>query len=282
MTPDSTLTHTKTFTKTCTKLHDAADRLIHAAATRIPCDPIRDLVGSTDVATGYAVQRLVTEESLARGRHVVGHKIGLTSAAVQRQLGVDQPDSGILYADMRFESGAVIPTARLIQPKVEAEIAFILAEDLDGDLSAERVRAAAGHAVAAIEIIDSRVRDWSISIVDTIADNGSSALFVLGTTPIPVGAVDFATLHMTLTEDGRRVSSGTGSDCMGDPLAALAWLAKVSRDNGTPLRAGHIVLSGALGPMVPVSPGCTYIVDIDEIGSAAAVFAPVPLCRRAV
>jgi 2-keto-4-pentenoate hydratase len=271
MTPDLTLTDTT--------LHDAADRLIHAAATRIPCDPIRDLVGGNDIATGYAVQRLVTEESLARGRRIVGHKIGLTSAAVQRQLGVDQPDSGVLYADMRFESGAVIPTTRLIQPKAEAEIAFILAEDLDGDLSAAGVRAAAGHAVAAIEIVDSRVRDWSISIVDTIADNGSSALFVLGTTPIPVGAMDFPALHMTLTEDGRQVSSGTGSDCMGDPLAALAWLAKVSRDNGTPLRAGHIVLSGALGPMVPVSPGCTYIAEIDEIGSAAAVFAPASLGR---
>lgn len=274
MTPDLTLAHTK--------LHDAADRLIRAAATRTPCNPIRDLVGGNDVATGYAVQRLVTEESLARGRHIVGHKIGLTSVAVQRQLGVDQPDSGILYADMRFESGAVIPTARLIQPKVEAEIAFILDEDLDGNLSAERVRAAAGHAVAAIEIVDSRVRDWSISIVDTIADNGSAALFVLGATPVRVGAVDFPALHMTLTEDGRRVSSGTGADCMGDPLAALAWLAKVSRDNGTPLRAGHIVLSGALGPMVPVSPGSTYIVEIGEIGSAAAIFASAPLNRKAV
>ncbi|OPX10660.1 2-keto-4-pentenoate hydratase [Mycobacterium sp. AT1] len=255
-----------------TLLRDAADRLIGAAASGIQCDPIRDLVGGTDIATGYAIQRLLTETSLAQGRRVVGHKIGLTSPAVQRQLGVDQPDSGVLYADMDVSGFPSIPTAKLLQPKIEAEVGFILAEDLDGELTADRVRAAAGQAVAALEIVDSRIKDWSISIVDTVADNGSSALFVLGENPVPVGELDFASLRMTLTEDGQKVSEGDGAACLGDPLTALAWLARTARANGTPLLAGHIVLSGALGPMVPVVPGRTYVAVIDELGTATASF----------
>jgi 2-keto-4-pentenoate hydratase len=251
---------------------EAADRLLHAAATGVQCAPIRDLVGSEDVAAGSAVQRLITDESLTRGRRIVGHKIGLTSPAVQQQLGVDQPDSGILYADMRVASGATIPMAGLLQPKIEAEVGYILAEDLDGDLSGDRVRAAVGQSFAALEIVDSRVQDWSISIVDTIADNGSSALFVLGMTPTALGELDFPSLQMTLTEDGRQVSSGSGAACLGDPLTALAWLARTTRDNGTPLMAGHIVLSGALGPMVPINPGATYTAEIDQLGSVTVTF----------
>jgi 2-keto-4-pentenoate hydratase len=133
-----------------------------------------------DDNAAYAVQRLITEDSLARGRLIVGHKIGLPSPAVQLQLGVEQPDSGVLFADIQVATRATVATDTLLQPKIEAEIAFILAEDLDGDLSESRLRGAAGVAVPAIEIVDSRVRDWSISIVDTIADNGSSALFVPG------------------------------------------------------------------------------------------------------
>jgi 2-keto-4-pentenoate hydratase len=126
-------------TLTRTGLRAGADRLIAAAAAPLQCDPVRDLLGAADVVSAYAVQRLLTEDSLRRGRGIVGHKIGLTSPAVQRQLGVDQPDSGVLFADMRVASGATVATDTLLQPKVEAEIAFILAEDLDGDLSASRI-----------------------------------------------------------------------------------------------------------------------------------------------
>lgn len=255
-----------------TCLRAAADRLIAAAAAPRQCEPVRDILGETDIAAAYAVQRLLTEESLARGRRIVGHKVGLTSPAVQRQLGVDQPDSGVLFADMQVAPGATVPTDTLLQPKIEAEIAFVLAEDLDGDLSESRIRAAAVIAVPALEIVDSRVRDWSISIVDTIADNGSSALFVLGSGAASATDLDFTSRTMRLTQDGEPVSNGRGSDCLGSPLNALGWLARTARDNGSPLRAGHIVLSGALGPMVPVRPGSTYVAEIDEIGSVDVAF----------
>jgi 2-keto-4-pentenoate hydratase len=260
-------------TRTTTSLREAADRLIAAADAPQQCDPVRDILGETDIESAYSVQRLLTENSLTRGRRIVGHKIGLTSPAVQRQLGVDQPDSGVLFADMAVTNDATVPTSRLLQPKVEAEIAFVLAEDLDGDLSEARVRAAAAVAVPAIEIVDSRVRDWSISIVDTIADNGSSALFVLGSEMVAVADLDLASCTMQVTEDDVEVSTGRGSDCLGGPLNALQWLARTAQQNGAPLRAGHIVLSGALGPMVPVRPGSRYAAQIDGIGSVAVSFA---------
>jgi 2-keto-4-pentenoate hydratase len=260
-------------TLTTTTLRQAADRLIAAADTPRQCEPVRDILGDTDIAAAYSVQQLLTDDSLARGRRVVGHKIGLTSPAVQRQLGVDQPDSGVLFADMQVPTGATVEPGKLLAPKVEAEIAFILAEDLDGDLSESRLRAAAGVAVAAIEIVDSRVRDWSISIVDTIADNGSSALFVLGSEVVAAADLDFGSRAMRLSQDGVVVSTGTGSDCLGSPLNALRWLAGTAQRNGSPLRAGHIVLSGALGPMVPARPGSTYAAEIDGIGTVEITFA---------
>jgi 2-keto-4-pentenoate hydratase len=262
-------------TLTTLGLRAAADRLIAAAAAPGQCNPVRDILGDNDIASAYAVQRLLTDHSLAQGRRIIGHKIGLTSAAVQRQLGVDQPDSGVLFADMRVANGATVAMRTLLQPKVEAEIAFILAEDLDGDLSESRIRAAAGIAVPAIEIVDSRVRDWSISIVDTIADNGSSALFVLGSDVAAAADLDFVSGTMQLTQDGTVVSTGRGSDCLGSPLNALRWLARTAQENGSPLRAGHTVLSGALGPMVPVRPGSTYAAQIDEIGSVEVSFVEV-------
>ena len=259
-------------TLTATGIRTAADRLIAAAATPEQCDPVRNILGDTDIDAAYAVQVLITRDAVERGRRVVGHKIGLTSPAVQRQLGVDQPDSGILFADMAIDNGATVDTGRLLQPKVEAEIAFILSADLDGDLSPETVRRAAGLAVPALEIVDSRIRDWSISIVDTIADNGSSALYVLGAPAVDAMKTDLVSCTMRMTEDGCQVSAGRGSDCLGSPFAALQWLARTAQDNGTPLRAGHIVLSGALGPMVTARPGSTYRAVIDPIGSVQDSF----------
>jgi 2-keto-4-pentenoate hydratase len=255
-------------------VQEAARRLISAADRRKQCGPVRDTLGDNDVEAAYAVQRLITEDSLRRGRIIVGHKIGLTSLAVQRQLGVDQPDSGVLFADMQIPHGGTVAAGRLLQPKVEAELAFILTHDLDGDITDERIRQAAASAVAAIEIVDSRVQDWSISIVDTIADNGSSALFTLGQTQVETADFDVASCAMQMTEDGNPVSAGRGADCLGSPLMALGWLARTARDNGTPLRAGHIVLSGALGPMVPVRPGSTYRATIGGVGCVEVSFEP--------
>lgn len=258
---------------TQTQLREAAGRLLAAEAAPKQCAPVREIIGDTDIPAAYAVQNLITADSLRRGRIVVGHKIGLTSPAVQKQLGVDQPDSGVLFEDMRIANGGIVTSGRLLQPKVEAEIAFILSEDLDEDISDEAVRRAAGTAYPAIEIVDSRIEDWKISIVDTVADNGSSALFVLGDSSVPAEGFDFVSPTMQLTEDGVEVSSGNGAACLGSPLIALQWLARTSRDNGAPLRAGHIVLSGALGPMVPAKSGSTYRTSIEGIGSVEVSFA---------
>lgn len=252
---------------------EAADRLLAAYASREPIDPLVQTYPDIAVEDSYDIQLRQIQARLDAGAVVRGHKVGLTSAAMQRQLGVDQPDSGVLFDDMRVAHRACVGMDGLLQPRVEAEIAFILSADLDDDLSERAIRLAAGVAVPAIEIVDSRVRDWSISIVDTVADNGSSALFVLGEPAVPAADIDFVSRTMSMTEDGATVSQGRGADCLGSPLLALQWLARTARDNGSPLRAGHIVLSGALGPMVAVRPGSNYVATIDGIGSAEVSFA---------
>jgi 2-keto-4-pentenoate hydratase len=219
---------------------------------------VRDLIGASDVRAAYAVQHEVTQARLADGARIVGRKIGLTSPAVQQQLGVNQPDFGVLFDDMEVTDGARAPMGRLLQPKVEAEIAFVLGSDLDDDVSPTAVRAAVDHAVVALEIVDSRISGWDITITDTVADNASSGLFVLGPARLRLGAFEPLRTTVTLAVQGRVVSTGSGDACLGDPLNALGWLAETVRDLGDPLRAGQVVLSGALGPMVPVSAG-TYV-----------------------
>jgi 2-keto-4-pentenoate hydratase len=259
----------------------AAHRLRQAAATRTPCPPIRDLLTEQrlelglpgEIAFGYGVQRRLTEASTAEGRRIVGSKIGLTSEAVQRQLKVDQPDFGVLFADMARDEAQPIDVGELLQPRIEAEVAFTLGADLDGEeLDLDVVRGAVRTAVAALEIVDSRIADWDIRLVDTIADNASCGLYVLGADPRPLAGLDLPAARMRMTAGGDVVSEGSGAACLGDPLEALLWLARVARGNGVPLRAGDVVLSGALGPMVPVWPGTTYTAEIDGLGSVRASF----------
>jgi 2-keto-4-pentenoate hydratase len=252
---------------------EAVRRLGEAARTSTPCRPVRDLIGADDVAAGYAVQEQLADRRRAAGARVVGHKIGLTSPAVQRQLGVDQPDFGLLFDDMDMSAYDVVPLAGLLQPRVEAEVAFVLGADLDtDDLTPERVRAAVDHAVAALEIVDSRIAGWDITIADTIADNASSGRFVLGREPIRLTDAEPVDAVMTMTAGGEVVSEGTGAACLGDPLAALGWLARTARQYGRPLRAGHVVLSGALGPMVPVRPDSSVVAVISGFGTVATRF----------
>jgi 2-keto-4-pentenoate hydratase len=253
-------------------LDSAADRLQEAAETGTPCRPVRDQL-PVDLEAGYAVQQILTARALFAGREIVGRKIGLTNPRVQRQLGVDQPDLGVLFEDMAVADGATVDVDRLLQPRIEAEIAMVLGEDLGrDDLSPERVRAAVDSVVVALEIVDSRIAGWDISIVDTVADNASSGLFVLGGAAVPLGALDLSQVRMSMREEDQEVSTGTGADCLGDPLTALTWLAVAARDLGAPLRAGDVVLSGALGPMVPVRPGATYVADVTGLGSVTVHF----------
>jgi len=204
---------------------------------------------------------------------LVGRKIGATSTAVQTQLGVDQPDYGMLFADMAFADGERISTASLLQPRAEGEVAFCLGRDLGGEaLTVSDVIRAVDHALPALEIVDSRIRDWDIGIVDTIADNASSGLFVLGTRPHTLGELDLPRLEMTIERTGEQISAGTGAACLGNPLVALLWLARKMVEVGRPLAAGDLVLSGALGPLASVHPGDVLDVHVTGLGSLRAAF----------
>lgn len=264
---------TDTSTSATTAVSEAVVRLESATATSTPCPPVRDLLGATDMDLAYQVQRQLAEHRIRGGARVVGRKIGLTSEAVQKQLGVDSPDFGILFDDMRRTGDEAIDTDTLLQPKIEAEIAFVLSEDLDGeDFSPERIRAAIEYATAALEIVDSRIDGWDITIVDTIADNGSSALFVLGDERLGLDDFDPVAVDMTMRINGNTVSQGTGAACLGDPLVAVAWLARTAASQGQPLLAGQIILSGALGPMAPVAAGDHVTADIAPFGRITATF----------
>ena len=233
--------------------------------------PVKDRLA--DVNAAYAVQDAITKRDLADGRRIVGRKIGLTSRAVQTQLGVSEPDYGVLVADMNRDPGEPIPVTSLIAPKIEAEIAFVMGRDLDLEVPAlHEVIRAVDFALPALEIVDSRIADWKISIIDTIADNASSGLFVLGGTPRRLSGEDLAMAGMVLEANGDPVSFGAGAACLGHPLNALRWLARRLTELGQPLRAGDVVLSGALGPMVPVRAGQTYEARINGVGSVRASF----------
>jgi len=251
----------------------AAARLQQAAESHLPCAPVRDLIGSDDVAAAYAVQSLVIAGRVASGSRVVGRKIGLTSPAVQQWLGVDTPDFGVLLDDMEYGEADTVPMDRLLQPRAEAEIAFVLAADLaEGPFTADSVRSAVDHARAAIEIVDSRVTEWDIRLGDTVADNASSGLYVLGAERRTLDELEPVAVEMVMTCDGEVVSTGTGAACLGDPLNALAWLASAALEYGEPLRAGQVILSGALGPVHPVPPGAEVRAEITGLGSVTARF----------
>lgn len=236
--------------------------------------PLRDGLASDDAAGAYAVQAINTEVWLAKGRRRVGCKIGLTSAAVQAQLGVDQPDYGVLFDDMAIADGGFLDPARTIQPKVEAEVALILGRDVDDPAATpEAVLAAADCAMAALEIVDSRIADWKISFADTVADNGSSAFFVLSDRRHRLAGLDLYTCGMAMEINGQLRSLGAGAACLGHPLNAAAWLARVMAAQGTPMRAGDIVLTGALGPMVALTPGDQVRAQIGGLGACTFTFA---------
>ena len=252
---------------------DAAAALRQAAESHSFIAPLRERYPQLDAAGAYAVQRINTEHRVAAGARIVGSKIGLTSPAVQRQLGVDQPDFGMLFDDMGHGEGLAIPMAGLHQPKIEAEVAFVLARDLDMERpSLVDVIRAIDFALPALEIVGSRIRDWNIQLVDTVADNASSSAYVIGSTPRSLRELNLRDCRMDMHCGEELASSGTGSACLGHPLNAVVWLARTMVKNGVPLKAGHLVLSGALGPMATVQAGKTYIASIEGLGSVCATF----------
>lgn len=255
-------------------IRQAADILFEAHETGVACDPVKSLLEGASIETAYAVQKCNTDRWMMAGRRVVGKKIGLTAKTIQAQLKVDQPDYGVLYADMDVPDGEPIDISRVLQPRVEAEVAFVMAEDLDEErLTTADVISAIDYAVAAIEVVGSRVRDWKISILDTVADNASSGLYVIGQDPRPLGSFDMRLCGMVMERSGEPVSVGAGAACLGSPINATLWLARTMARIGNPLRKGDLVLSGALGPMIPARPGDVFEARINGLGSVRAAFA---------
>lgn len=240
-----------------------AASLAAARRTRVPLSPITDTHPGFDVRSAYAVQEINTKQRLAAGERIVGRKIGLTSPAVQAQLGVNEPDYGMLFDVDDVSDDRIIAMASLMQPKVEAEIAFVLDRPIsDPDATLEEIGAAIGYAVAAVEIVDSAIADWRIKLADTVADNASGAKFVLGRDRKKLSAIDLHLGGMEMRLHGRQVSVGVAAACLGNPLNATLWLARKMIEVGRPLEAGDIVLSGALGPMVNVSAGDVFDVYV--------------------
>jgi 2-keto-4-pentenoate hydratase len=258
----------------------AVERLANAQETGVPCAPVRDLIGTDDLAAAYAVQQGLVQARLATGATVVGRKIGATSKAVQDQLGVDQPDFGYLLDEMDVsdaarEGGGPISMRTLLQPRVEAEVAFRLGRDIDvpeDQITLDLVRDAVDVALPALEIVDSRIADWQIKFTDTVADCASSGLFVVGTDAKPLDEVEPVDVVMSLTINGEERSAGNGAACLGDPLEALRWLAVQAARFGDPLRAGHLILSGALGPFVPFAAGDRVEASISGFDTLSVVF----------
>jgi len=255
------------------QVQQAADLIWEAHQRGEPCAPVRDLIGATDIERAYAVQKINTDRWLVRGRRAVGRKIGLTSAAVQKQLGVDQPDFGMLFADMCLCDGEEVAPGRVLQPKVEAEIALVLERSLPHEQNtvADILRATA-YALPSIEIVGSRIANWDIRLADTIADNASSGLFVLGSRPVKLSEFDVMGCGMVMEKRGEQVSVGAGAACLGNPLRAAVWLADTMARLGSPLQAGDIVLTGALGPMAVARPGDVFEASIEGLGSVRAAF----------
>lgn len=251
-------------------IQQAAEALAQARASRRAIPPVSQTYGITGLDAAYTVAEFNTRMRLESGRRIVGLKVGLTSKAVQQQLGVDQPDFGILLDDMEYLNGAEVPMARLVQPKLEAEVAFVVGRDVEGAAPTyAEFLACVSHALPAIEIVDSAIADWKITLVDTVADNASSGLYVLGDQPIEVGQLSLGAIGMEMKKNGQTVSIGSGAACLGHPLRAAYWLARTMAARGHGLKRGQVILSGALGPMQPVAAGDLVTASIGALGEVS-------------
>jgi 2-oxopent-4-enoate hydratase len=256
-----------------TRLADLAAALRAAEDSREPIAPLTEEVAGLTVADAYRIQQINVHRRKEEGGLIRGRKVGLTSLAMQQQLGVDEPDFGAIFDHMVIEEGDPIPVSELIQPRIEAEIAFLMESELKGPGvgSADALRAVAG-ALPALEIIDSRVADWKIKLPDTIADNASSARLVCGGRLTPVDELDLRTIGMVLTVDGAVAATGAGAAVLGNPIRCVAWLANKLGEFGVPLRAGDIVLAGALHAAVPVAAGVSVHAEFAELGGVTTRF----------
>ena len=242
--------------------------LREADETKKTIAPVSEQIGKDNIEMAYEIQNINTQIRVNNGARLVGKKIGLTSFEVQKQLGVDQPDYGILFHDREILNGQSVSYSELCQPKAEAEIAFVLDKTLDQrDMTIVDVMKAIDFALPAIEIAGSRIADWKIKLVDTIADNASASHFILGSQPVKLHEFDNVGCKMEMLVNDELVSSGIGANCLGSPLNACLWLANQMLSLGNPLRKGEIILSGALGKFVDIKAGDKIQASIEGLGT---------------
>jgi 2-keto-4-pentenoate hydratase len=250
-------------TDVATKAH----ALYEARRTRVPIPPFTDAEPGLDVDDGYAIQKELVKLLLADGDRIVGHKVGLTAAPMQRALGIDSPDYGPVLASTVYRNGDAIPLDAFVSPKVEAEIVFVLGERLAGPgVTVTQARAAIAGAVAGMEIIDSRIVDWRIKLADTVADLASNGAIATSSRIVPLGDLDARLIGMALTRNGELVDTGAGAAALGDPVAVVAWLANTLGEHGVAMEPGHLILTGALHAAVPLTPGDVFRAEFDRLG----------------
>ncbi|MGH9038565.1 MAG: 2-keto-4-pentenoate hydratase [Acidimicrobiia bacterium] len=247
-----------------------AENLYKAARTRTPIPPLTDTDPDMTVADAYAIQSELVEMQLADGDEIVGYKLGLTSEPMQKLLGVDEPDFAPIFASGLVDDGGSVEVDQFIQVKAEAEIALVLNRSLTGPgVSLEDAARAVGGAMAAIELVDSRIEDWKIKLPDTIADLASSGAVVLSSRLVPVDDFDVRLVGMVVTKNGQLMGTGAGAAALGNPVAAVAWLANTLAPYGVTLEAGRFVMTGALHAAFPAQPGDVVRADYDRLGTVS-------------
>ncbi|MEU2657746.1 2-keto-4-pentenoate hydratase [Streptomyces sp. NPDC007325] len=252
--------------------HEAAELLRSAELGVSPIAPLSEAYPGIDTEDAYEIQLVNIRRRLAAGAEVRGHKVGLSSPVMQRMMGVDEPDYGHLLHDMELTPGVPVPVARYCHPRVEVEVGFVLGDDLPGEgCTPEDVLAATERVVPALELIDSRIRDWRITIADTIADNASSAGFVIGEGRDPRG-IDLKAVEARLTSGGELLAEGRGDAVLGDPARSVAWLARTVARFGVPLKKGHLVLPGSCTRAVDITPGATFTAAFTGLGPVSLSF----------
>jgi 2-oxopent-4-enoate hydratase len=252
---------------------ELADELWEADRAAKPVPPLTDRHADLAIEDAYAIQTINVERRTAAGERVIGRKVGLTSKPMQQLLGVDEPDFGVLTDEMLVEDGDLIQLSRLVQPRVEAELAFVMSRDLAGPgISAAVALDAIAGVLPAVEVVDSRVADWKIKLVDTVADNASSGLFVIGGRMRPVADLDLRLLGVAISRNGELLDTGAGAAILGNPARCVAWLANTLGSLGEGLRAGDIVLPGAVHKMVPVQPGDVFRAEYAHLGAVTVRF----------
>jgi 2-keto-4-pentenoate hydratase len=244
-----------------------ARALYEARRTRQAIAPFTDADPDLDMADGYAVQQELTSLLLADGDRIVGYKVGLTSKPMQQMIGVDQPDYGPVLASTVYADGDSISLGSFIQPRIEAEIAFVLGSPLAGPgVSVLDARRAIAGMTAAVEIVDSRFADWRIKLADTVADLASNGAVAVSSRLVPLDGLDPRLIGMVLTRRGELIDTGAGAAALGDPVKVVAWLANTLGEMGVKLEAGHLIMTGALHAAVPMQAGDVFRADFDHLG----------------